>query len=373
MKNPDQFFLGLMSGTSMDGIDAAVVRFADHKCEVLFARCIGYPDSIRRALKSVRTDPASCTIDMLGQLDRSVGECFADAANTILAEGRIRQASIVAIGSHGQTLRHQPNATPPFTLQIGDPNVIAARTGIAVVADFRRFDMAVGGQGAPLAPAFHQWLFADPDRSRAVVNIGGIANVTLMPPCGPVTGFDTGPGNILLDAWIRKNQQLDFDAGGNWAKQGSVSVAFLDELMRDSYFNAVSPKSTGFEYFNLAWLECKLAEHDSRLAATDVQASIAELTAWSIADAISRHVVGTPEVFVCGGGVHNRDLMSRLADQLGAGVESTAAYGLDPDWVEAAAFAWLARQRLAGEPGNVPTVTGASKTTLLGGIYAANP
>lgn len=373
MKKPDQLFLGLMSGTSMDGIDAAVVRFADHRCEVLAARCNPYPDSIRQTLQSVTADPSSCTIDTLGQLDYAVGKCFADAANTMLMENGIPRESIVAIGSHGQTLRHQPMATPPFTLQIGDPNVIAARTGITVVADFRRFDMAAGGQGAPLTPAFHNWLFADANHSRAVVNIGGIANVTLLPVNGPVTGFDTGPGNTLLDVWIRKNLNVDLDAGGSWAKQGSTSGELLDELLRDSYFSATPPKSTGFEYFNLAWLEQKLANHGTPLAAQDVQASLADLTARSIADAVFQHAPDTIEVFVCGGGIHNRDLMSRLVGRLGVSVESTATHGLDPDWVEAAAFAWLARQRLAGKTGNIPTVTGASKAVLLGGVFAANP
>ncbi|HSD69812.1 MAG TPA: anhydro-N-acetylmuramic acid kinase [Woeseiaceae bacterium] len=372
MKPADRLFLGLMSGTSMDGIDAAIVRFGDRHCEVLAADCFAYPDVLRQSLIKVRQDPSSCALDSLGQLDRQAGECFAEAAMGLLAKNRIAAADVVAIGSHGQTLRHQPLADPPFTLQIGDPGVIAARTGIPVVADFRRGDMAVGGQGAPLAPAFHQWLFWDAGKDRVVLNIGGIANVTILPARGPVTGFDTGPGNTLLDAWVRRHQYRDFDPEGSWASQGLVSGELLSALMRDPYFAAAPPKSTGFEYFNVQWLDSRIAACKVRQADQDVQATLAELTVQSIADAIIRHAPGTTQVFVCGGGFHNRDLMQRLGARLkGITFQSTSAQGLDPDWVEAAAFAWLAMRRIAGEPGNLPSVTGASRPVLLGGIYVA--
>jgi anhydro-N-acetylmuramic acid kinase len=370
MKHGNQLYLGLMSGTSMDGIDAAILRFGNRRCDVVSAACIPYPDSVRHSLRAVREDPGICTIDMLGKLDREVGECFADAAAGVLSKNGIAAEKIVAIGSHGQTLRHQPDAMPPFTLQIGDPSIIAARTGITVVADFRRGDMAVGGQGAPLAPAFHQWLFSHNHGNRVVLNIGGIANITVLPVNGPVTGFDTGPGNTLLDAWIREHLNRDFDQDGGWASQGRASEKLLFALLQDPYFAEQPPKSTGFEYFNLEWLERKIAESKARPAKQDVQATLAELACRSIADAIMLHAPGTTEVFTCGGGFHNRDLMLRLGQHLpGVSIQSTSAHGLDPDWVEAAAFAWLAKRRISGKPGNLPSVTGASRPVPLGGIF----
>jgi anhydro-N-acetylmuramic acid kinase len=372
MTHADQLYLGLMSGTSMDGIDVAVVRFGNHQCDVVAAACAAYPDAIRNDLRSTRQGTGTCTIDMIGQLDRMVGECFADAAVEILSQNRIGPANIVAIGSHGQTLRHQPGATPPYTMQIGDPSIIAARTGIPVVADFRRGDMAVGGQGAPLTPAFHEWLFRHDSSHRVVLNIGGIANITILPSRGSVTGFDTGPGNTLLDAWARQQLNRDFDFEGSWAASGMASQKLLIAMMRDPYFAEPPPKSTGFEHFNLEWLERMIAESKDRPAAQDVQATLAELTCRSIADAISAHASGTSEVFVCGGGLHNSYLMRRLADLLGGvSIQSTSAHGLDPDWVEVAAFAWLAKRRVSGEPGNLPSVTGAERPVLLGAIFAA--
>ncbi len=372
MKHADQLFLGLMSGTSMDGIDAAVLRFVDRRCDVVAAACIPYPDSVRHSLIAVRQDPGICTIDMLGKLDHEVGKCFADAADDVLSKNRIATEKIMAIGSHGQTLRHQPDSKPPFTLQIGDPSIIAARTGITVVADFRRGDMAVGGQGAPLAPAFHYWLFGHDNDNRVVLNIGGIANITALPASGPVTGFDTGPGNTLLDAWVRQHHNRDFDMDGSWASQGQASEKLLLALLQDPYFVESPPKSTGFEYFNLKWLERKIAESRVRPAKQDVQATLAELTCRSVAAAITLHAPGTTEVFVCGGGFYNRDLMRRLGQRLrGVNIKSTAAQGLDPDWVEAAAFAWLAKRRISGETGNLPSVTGASRPVSLGGIFTS--
>lgn len=372
MKHADQLFLGLMSGTSMDGIDAAIVNFGVRRCDVVAAACIPYPDSLRQTLITVRQNPGSCTVDMLGQLDREVGECFAAAASDVLAKSRIAAESIMAIGSHGQTLRHQPNAKPPFTLQIGDPSVIAARTGITVVAGFRHGDMAVGGQGAPLAPAFHHWLFWHDNRNRVVLNIGGIANITVLPAYGPVTGFDTGPGNSLLDAWVRRHHKSEFDFEGRWAAKGLPSEKLLHALLQDHYFAEHPPKSTGFEYFNLEWLERKITECNVRPTEQDVQTTLAELTCRSIADAIRQHASGTKEAFVCGGGFHNRDLMQRLSRHLDdVSIQSTSTHGLDPDWVEAAAFAWLAKRRISGETGNLPSVTGASRSVPLGGIFVA--
>jgi anhydro-N-acetylmuramic acid kinase len=366
-------FIGLMSGTSMDGIDAALVRFGDRRCDVLATHAHRYPDTLTEQLHTASRNPRECTVDRIGQLDRWIGECFSTAVQELLAQSNTDASDITAIGSHGQTLRHQPRAARPFTMQIGDPNVIALGTGITTVADFRRRDVADGGEGAPLAPAFHQWLFADADRNRAVLNIGGIANVTLLGKRNaPVIGFDTGPGNTLLDGWIRSQREEPFDDDGRWAAEGSVIEPLLADMLDDPYFAEAAPKSTGFEYFNGGWVRTKIASLGAAtVAAADVQATLAELSARTIATSILGAAPDIDEVLVCGGGIHNTDLMKRLASYLsGVTVSSTETYGLHPDWVEAAAFAWLALRRLNNLPGNLPDVTGAAGPQVLGGIFS---
>ncbi len=266
---------------------------------------------------------------------------------------------IVAIGSHGQTLRHQPNAVEPFSLQIGNAKIIAAGSGATTVANFRAADIAAGGQGAPLVPPFHQWLFASAEINRVVVNIGGIANITVLPAgVSGVLGFDTGPGNGLMDAWISRHLGKAFDHAGEWAANGALIDSLLDEFCSDPYFQLRPPKSTGFEYFNPKWL--RRFEVD-RFDPADVQATLCELSAATIGTAINDYTENTQEVFVCGGGVHNAELMRRLNHYLPAAVvSSTLAAGLDPDWVEAAAFAWLAMRTMNGESGNLPSVSGAT-------------
>lgn len=365
-------YIGLMSGTSMDGIDAALVRFGDHACTVLSVCAVEYPDTLREQLLAASRQPATCTVDRIGQLDRWVGECFRDAALRLIDDSGCDRASITAIGSHGQTLRHQPRAARPFSMQIGDPNVIACGTGITTVADFRRRDIALGGEGAPLAPAFHRWLFSDDAKNRAVLNVGGIANVTMLSRGSDrVIGFDTGPGNTLLDGWIRRHSGARFDNRGEWAKQGTVDNLLLGLMLSDPYFAQSPPKSTGFEYFNGSWVRAKLAAlGDRQVSAVDVQATLAELSARTIATSILSLAPDIDQVLVCGGGVHNDDLMRRLESYLaGVTVESTERYGLHPDWVEAAAFAWLAKRCLEGKPGNLPEVTGASGRQVLGAVY----
>ncbi len=366
------FYVGLMSGTSMDGIDAALVEFGDHRCEIRATLSAQYPGELRSALLKASRTPAECTVDVIGNLDRWIGECFRDAALALLKECDIAAAEVAAIGSHGQTLRHQPHAARPFTLQIGDPNIIATGSGITTVADFRRADVALGGEGAPLAPAFHQWLFAEADANRAILNIGGIANVTLLLASSPiVTGFDTGPGNTLLDGMARKHLDKPYDENGAWAAEGTVSKELLQAMLSDKYFKLPPPKSTGFEYFNAAWLKAIISSLENAApSAVDSQATLAELSARTIGTAILENAPEVNEVLVCGGGVHNADLLQRLTTYLsGSSVESTEAHGLHPDWVEAAAFAWLAKRRLEGKPGNLPEVTGASRPELLGAIY----
>lgn len=362
--------MGLISGTSMDGVDAALVEFADHECKVRHSHSHSYSEELRRQLLDASRTPEKCSIDLIGSLDRQIGECFRDAAMELLKKSGVNAGSITAIGSHGQTLRHQPRAPQPYSLQIGDPNIIATGTGITTVADFRRADIAVGGEGAPLAPAFHNWLFNRAEANRVVLNIGGIANVTVLPASAtPVIGFDTGPGNTLLDSHARKVLDQPYDAAGAWAAGGTVDQALLEAMISDPYFEKDAPKSTGFEYFNDQWLDEKLAGA-AKTTPADLQATLAELTARSVADATFKYLPDVDEVLVCGGGVHNQDLLQRLERCFsGRMVTSTESYGLHPDWVEAAAFAWLAKRRLEGKPGNLPEVTGASRPVVLGAVY----
>ncbi len=364
-------FIGLMSGTSTDGVDAALLEFAP-AARLLNTCFLPYPQLLREALLDFAGgNYAGDAIDQLGALDNELGELFAEAALAVLAKTRLSRADITAIGSHGQTVRHWPAGEHPFTLQIADPNVIAARTGITTVADFRRRDVALGGQGAPLVPAFHNAVFADRKETRAVVNIGGIANMTLLPAeSGVVSGFDTGPGNLLMDAWSRAHLQQPHDKNGAFAASGTVNAVLLQALLTDEYFQRQPPKSTGREHFGEMWLAERLRGRN--LAPADVMATLCELTAHSIADAITSHAPHATRVLLCGGGAHNTHLLKCLAANLPhRTVTTTEDFGIHPDWVEAAAFAWLARETLAGRPGNLPAVTGARQPTVLGAIYSA--
>ena len=365
-------YLGLMSGTSADGIDAALVRFSDDdaplRCELLHGRTRAWDAPTREALIALGQAAHEPSLDALGQLDARVGHAFADAALQLLDEAGIEAAAVRAIGSHGQTIRHRPLADPAFTWQIGDANVIAERTGIDTVADFRRRDVAAGGHGAPLMPAFHAALLHDAEEDRAVLNLGGIGNFTLLPRRGDVRGFDTGPANALMDAWCARHTGQTYDAGGEFAASGQVDAALLARLLDDAWFTLPPPKSTGREQFHLPWVEAAL----SGQSPADVQATLMELSAATVADALLRHQPETRRVLVCGGGVHNPRLIARIAARLpGIAVESTAAHGLDPDFVEAMGFAWLARQTLARRPGNLPSVSGARGLRVLGAIYPA--
>lgn len=354
----------------MDGIDAVLVELGSRSCKTLATYSHDYAPSLRERLMLASRHPERAGIDDYGRLDRATGECFRDAALGVLAKTGVSPDSVRAIGSHGQTVRHLPRDAEPFTLQIGDPNVIASGTGITTVADFRRRDVALGGEGAPLAPAFHQWLFATEASSRVVLNIGGFSNVTVLQDGTSVVGFDTGPGNSLLDAWHQEHKDGPFDNDGAWADSGNVDESLLSACLADPYFALPPPKSTGFEYFNLAWLAERLKNSD--LAPNDVQATLLALTVTTIRQAIAEHAAGTSEVLVCGGGVHNTALMRELAGAVDPiTVRSTNDFGLHPDWVEAAAFAWLASRTLDGLPGNLPAVTGASGAAVLGGIYPA--
>ncbi len=361
-------YLGLISGTSADGIDAALVAF-EPSLHLIAGRTYPWEPGLRARLVELGQGGEAASLDELGELDVRVAQCFADAALALLDEAGIDKARVRALGSHGQTVRHRPEARFPFTWQMGDGNVIAERSGIATVADFRRRDVAAGGHGAPLMPAFHAAMLASPQEDRAVLNLGGIGNITLLPRDGTVRGFDTGPANALLDAWCQRHTGQAYDANGAFAASGRVDQALLARLIQEPWFALPPPKSTGREQFHLPWVEAKL-RGDERPA--DVQATLLELSAATVADALRATQTTTQRLLVCGGGVHNPALMARIAANLpGVAVESTAAHGLDPDFVEAMGFAWLARETVHGRPGNLPAVSGARGPRVLGTIHPA--
>lgn len=361
---PTDCFLGLISGTSADGIDAALVAF-EPALQLVFRRTYAWDSELRERLVVLGQGSTPLTLDDIGELDTRIGRQFAETAARAISDSGIDPSRIAAIGSHGQTLRHRPTGAFPYTLQLGDPNSIVERSGCMVVADFRRRDVAAGGQGAPLMPAFHAAMLASSDESRAVLNLGGIANLTLLPKSGPVRGFDTGPANGLMDAWCRMHTGNDYDAGGEMAAAGRLDEALLQRLLDEPWFSLPPPKSTGRDHFHAGWLLPRLRGE----AAADVQATLAALSARTIAEALAATQPDTERVIACGGGVHNRTLMDALAAELACPLESSAGHGLHPDFVEAMGFAWLARETLAGRPGNRPEVTGARGPRVLGAIY----
>lgn len=372
------YYIGLMSGTSLDAIDAALVDFNNDTPTLVNAISFPLPAELRESIKTLCT-PGDNEIERLGRVDIELATTFAAAVKQLLKESGINTEQVRAIGSHGQTIRHRPDLEKGqhFTLQIGDPNTLAELTGITTVADFRRRDMAAGGQGAPLAPAFHAAMFGSDSQKRVILNIGGMANVTLLAKESPtdkehpIIGFDTGPGNVLMDAWIQRHQQQAYDKDGQWAAAGTVNEQLLAHLLRDDFFPRKPPKSTGREHFNLAWLEQQLIQFGQVVDPVDTQATLSELTARSVQKAVAEFAPGS--IVVCGGGAHNSDLMQRLSKQFSTATVSTSdAFGLSADWMEAVAFAWLARERLAQRPGNLPSVTGARRAVVLGGIYPAS-
>ncbi|WP_432697510.1 anhydro-N-acetylmuramic acid kinase [Marinobacterium sp. YM272] len=364
------FYLGLMSGTSVDAVDAVLARF-DPGFELIATQSTPIPDALKQLILEL-AGGAEDSIDRLGRLDIALADLFADAANQLIDRQGIARSEIAAIGSHGQTIRHRPELG--FTLQIGDPSRIAERTGIKTIADFRRRDMAAGGQGAPLVPAFHRSLFHSPDKDRVIINIGGMANLTSLPRDSQkaTLGFDTGPGNVLMDEWINLHHSLPYDADGQWSASGQAIEPLLEKLLDEPFFRQPAPKSTGRELFSLQWLRQHLQTRTEKTRPEDVQTTLAELTARSICDAVNSLKLDSPELYICGGGAHNRDLMQRICTHANSPmVSSTSVLGLDPDWVEAVAFAWLAWRTDSGLNGNLPSVTGASGERILGAIYPA--
>jgi anhydro-N-acetylmuramic acid kinase len=364
------YFAGVMSGTSLDGVDAVIADFAPsgaRPCRTIGAAHVGLPTMLRDELLALQL-PGKNELARAGSAANMLAELYADAISRALVEAKLTAGDIHAAGVHGQTLRHRPDLG--ITVQLNNAARVAEKAGMTVVADFRSRDVAAGGQGAPLVPAFHSALFARKDRHRVIVNIGGIANMTDLPPDGPVSGFDTGPGNALSDLWCARNRGAPFDAQGAWAATGKVVPALLELLLNDPFFKAAPPKSTHRDKFNLQWLEEKLRASRVKEEAEDVQATLVALTARTIADAIRLHATKATEVLVCGGGAKNAALMRDLAQELKPRrILTTAHEGVAVEQVEALAFAWLAREALSGRPGNLPAVTGAKGPRVLGAIY----
>lgn len=366
-------YIGLMSGTSLDGIDTALVEFDNDNFNLIATHHHTIPDKLCSTLKKLALNDPECNLDTLGEADAELGEVFADAVNTLLKQSGAKSSSIKAIGSHGQTIRHRPDARHPFTLQIADANKISHLTGITTIADFRRRDMAANGEGAPLAPAFHNAVFRSSSENRAVINIGGISNITFLPADKNKSclGFDTGPGNMLMDSWIQKHKQQNYDHDGQWAAGQSADEDLVQLLMRDPFISQAPPKSTGREHYNLQWLNQQLNTF-SNLSADIIHTSLCAFTAQSIQLAIENYAEQIDTMIVCGGGAHNSHLLNELKKiSPSMAIKTSDDYGLHPDWVEAVAFAWLAKQTMNNQTGNLPEVTGAREAVILGSIFPA--
>jgi len=366
-----RYLIGLMSGTSMDGVDGVLCDFGGSRPQLLASAHLPMPTLLARQLHAL-CSPGDNEVSRLAAADLAVARWFAGCVETLLEKSAVAREQILAIGSHGQTIRHLP--AQRYTLQIGDGNTLATLTGIDTITDFRRKDMALGGQGAPLVPAFHNALLREPGRERVVLNIGGIANISYLPadPDKPVIGFDTGPGNTLMDGWFRRHREGDYDRDFLWGLQGQVSTRLLDQLLADCYLNRPPPKSTGREHYHQAWLDSQLEQLASLVASVDVQATLLAFSVKSIAAAIE-HLAADGELYVCGGGASNPELMSQLEQRLPTWqVMTTEAVGIDPQQMEALAFAWLADRFLKRLPGNLPSVTGANRPAVLGCLYPAD-
>ncbi len=360
-------FVGLMSGTSLDGADAALVDFSGGRPRTLAFAAVPFPGPLRDRILAL-CEPGSDPLELAGTVSLELAELYARAVEGALAAGGVDRSEVAAIGCHGQTVRHRPDLG--FTIQINDPARLAELTGIDVVADFRRRDMAAGGQGAPLVPAFHEAVFHDPARSRCVVNIGGISNVTWLPAAGPALGFDCGPGNVLLDGWARRHLGAHYDEGGRWAARGRTDPALLERLLAEPFLASEPPKSTGRELFRMGWLEERLGGGGQR--PEDVQSTLTDFTACAIIGAIDRFCAGAEEIYLAGGGARNAALVRRIGDLAGARpVAPTDALGVPTAHVESMAFAWLAMKCVRREPVDLTAVTGAREPRVLGAVYPA--
>ncbi len=370
LNNDGPLYVGLMSGTSMDSIDAAVVKVESGRPQLSFSLVHSWPAAIRRSCLALRSEPVDFQSERIAGLHQSLGQLFGNVVIETLHAGGIAASQIAAIGSHGQTIWHAPEATPPRSLQLGSGQLIADLTGITTIADFRRDDLLAGGQGAPLAPLLHEQLFRTDQEDRVVINLGGIANISTLPadPDAPVLGWDSGPANTLLDGWATASLGMQsMDSGGKLAARGKLSSQLLARLLGDPYFSAPPPKSTGPDYFSLDWLRSALPPN---IEALDVQATLVALTATSIAESIERHFPQCRRVILAGGGVHNPVLVSALENALGPrSLCSSDICGLDPDWVEAVLIAWLAALRINQTAVDLRTITGAATPVQLGSIF----
>lgn len=360
-----ELYIGLMSGTSLDGVDAALVDLSSSSPRILTTHFLAFPAPVRAEALALNTSGAD-ELHRASLFALKLAQLYADTVRELIAASDVGLKDVRAIGCHGQTVRHRPDHG--YTIQLCNASAVAEALGVTVVADFRSRDIAAEGQGAPLVPAFHNACFRAPDRNRVVLNIGGIANISYLPSKGSVLGFDTGPGNVLLDAWCERHIGERYDADGAWALSGRAIDALLQAMLREPYFALPPPKSTGRDLFNMRWLD-RFAP--AQYVAADVQATLIELTVLSIAGMIDSYCPQTAEIYVCGGGAANLHLLERLQHRLKGTVSTTAALGIAPDWVEAVAFAWLAQQTMHNRPGNLPEVTGARGPRVLGAIYPA--
>ena len=366
MQHPPELYVGLMSGTSLDGVDAVLVDLGEAQPRLLARHYAPFDDALKNDLLALH-QPGHNELHRMQLAGNQLARLYAAAVNTLLSTANSSNTKIKASGCHGQTIRHRPEHG--YTLQIGNAALLAELTGIAVVSDFRSRDIAAGGQGAPLVPAFHDKVLRHPGSHRVIVNIGGISNLTNLPPDAATSGFDCGPGNLLMDAWCMQCLGKPYDDNGAWAASGKMLPALLEKMLDEPFFALPPPKSSGRDLFNAEWLRGKLQGDE---LAEDVQATLLELTCRTIAQAIRQHCANATEIYLCGGGAHNSTLRHRLAALLpGSSIQTTDILGVDGDYLEAIAFAWLAQQPLHGNPANLPLVTGAKHPCILGAIYPA--
>jgi len=363
-------YIGMLSGTSVDGVDCALVRFDGDKPVLIQSHFKDYPPALRERVLTLCSGTTT-DLGIVGQTHIEIGKLFASAVLELLEETEFLPKNISAIGSHGQTVWHQPDGDNPFSLQLGDPNTIVEHTGITTIADLRGRDLAAGGQGAPLAPLLHREVFYSADVDRAVVNIGGIANITMLPRTSDCFAFDTGPGNVLMDYWVNKHKHQRYDDHGNWASEGQFNLTLLNALLDEEYFSRGIPKSTGRELFNGPWLEAKIKKCGLELDPVHVQATLLTFTVTTIVSDLARYC-SPQEIYICGGGAHNEILLTELEKMASEySVDSTASLGIDPDWVEAVAFAWMARMAMEDRAVNTQPFTGANGPVPLGAVYRA--
>lgn len=362
-----EYYIGIMSGTSMDDIDAVLVDLDDN-ARVIQQTTLAFPSDLHQEITQLITTP-EISLSKLGYLNIAITELYVQLVDKLLALAHLDASKITAIGCHGQTVFHQPEGEHRFSLQLISGSYLAEKTHITSITDFRNRDMAAGGQGAPLVPAFHKELFKDQQHSRLVINLGGIANCTWLPTYGEVNGFDIGPGNTLMDCWIKACRGLSYDKKGDWAKTGKVNAQLLESLLSDDYFQRSAPKSTGREYFNLKWLHQSAEQNIKELKPEDVQATLLQLTACSIADTINQYK--PDQSYFCGGGAHNTELISKIKGLTSTDIIDINELGIEPDLVEAAAFAWLARRCLELKDGTLASVTGAKHSVIAGAVYFA--